>query len=205
MTSPTLPVEKVLECYQGRAGEIVTKAWTTAINLYRTLRQRGKSAEGPDVANQQKPSSQRGTGAFFDQKNLDFLTNTSRLLGLTIHHRPSLAQSSNPVTQLDLSLADNKVAMLNELGHCIKRAIVLPVDVTVYDQKLEDKLLREALLKLNKNKDSPGVLSKNIDKDIIVIRSLANLYDAPRWTNLFSNLVAGLPEPLNSSPWKTKN
>ena len=61
------------------------------------------------------------------------------------------------------------------------------------------------MLALNKNKDSPGVLSKNIDKDIIVIRSLANLYDAPRWTNLFSNLVAGLPEPLNSSPWKTKN
>src|SRR5262249_24495000 len=132
------------------------------------------------------------------QKNLDFLTNTSRLLGLTIHHRPKLAQSSNPVTQLDLSLADNKVAMLGELGRCIKRAIVLPVDVTVYDQKLEDKLLREALLKLNKNKDIRGVRRKNIDKDIIVIRSLANLYDAPEWKTLFPKLAAELPEPMKS-------
>ena len=43
--------------------------------------------------------------------------------------------------------------------------------------------MKEALLALNKNKDSPGVLSKNIDKDIIVIRSLANLNDAPAWMN----------------------
>ena len=58
--------------------------------------------------------------------------------------------------------------------------------------------MKEALLAPNKNKSSPGVLSKNIDKDIIVIRSLANLYDAPAWMNLFPKLAAELPEPMKS-------
>jgi hypothetical protein len=108
------------------------------------------------------------------------------------------------VTQLDLSLADNKVAMLGQLNGCIQEVIVLPADYKAYGAALEDRLLREALLKLAARvpwtrqkivKDSPGVLSEHIKKDIIIIRSLALLYDGPDWKNLFPTLTKGLPRP----------
>jgi hypothetical protein len=77
------------------------------------------------------------------------MKNASKLLGLTIHRRPTLlAANHNPVSQLDLSLLDNKISMLGKLNGCIKDVLVLPAKVTVYGEELEDFVLRHALLKL---------------------------------------------------------
>jgi hypothetical protein len=53
-------------------------------------------------------------------------------------------------------------------------------------------------LAIANKKERPGLLSRDVDKDVIVIRSLATLNDAPDWKTWRGKLTKGLPEPMNS-------
>jgi hypothetical protein len=188
----------LLKQYQSRANIVVNRAWATAVNIYDELRasaEHGEKSELPRGFFDKEKSFQ----AIFGATHMAFCQHASQLLGLTIHRRASMATDKrNLVSRLDLSLLDNKLSVMGQLQTAIKETLSLPPDIKVYDEQLEDRVLREALIAINGNREAPGTLSKNVQKDIVVIRSLAALNDAPKWPNMVANLTKGLPEPMKS-------
>src|SRR5262249_34069082 len=133
--------------------------------------------------------------------------NASMILGLTIHRRTGIpAQpagnmvpvTTNPITALDLSLADNKIAMLAQLNGAVPKVLTVPSDVKTYGEEYEDHVLEHALLLLKKDgKDTPGLLSRNVKKDVLVIRSLAAMHEAITPDADFVKILStGLPDPI---------
>jgi hypothetical protein len=184
----------LLLLYRGELQKLVNRAWAMAINIHGTLVPVGKWAQ----ANQ---SGRFVPNAFsktlHEPAHIDFLKNASRLLGLTIHKRGDLRGTINQVTALDLSIIDNKLNVLGRLQSSLGKTLDLPAGITSFEQTKVDQVFQLAL-RIENNKERPGLLSRDIYKDIIVIRSLANLNDAPEWKTWMGKLTKGLPEPMNS-------
>jgi len=174
--------------------ELVNLAWAMAINIHGELVPKGKSAQA-NQSGRFVPNS--WSNKVHAPDYIDFLKNVSRLLGLTIHKRGDLRDTINQITALDLSIIDNKLNVLARLQGGLRKILDLPVGITSFESAKVDQVFRMALAIANK-KERPGLLSRDVDKDVIVIRSLATLNDGPDWKTWRGNLTKGLPEPMNS-------
>ena len=185
-TSPHVITPTVLEQYKVLATKLVTDAWATVYNIYDKFREAGAFAE---------PRSKAGLSFRWPAEELAWMKNASRMLGLSIHRRSSLqADDKNPVTPLDMALVEHRIATLSKLMTRIPEVIALPMDVDTFREDKVDGVLRHALVLLNNNRATPGVLTnKNVDKDIDLIHCLAALNDAPGWAGLMPALKAGVP------------
>jgi hypothetical protein len=183
-----------LQLYREQVQTLVNLAWATAINIHGKLEPMGKTAQanqsGRFVPN---PFSK----TLHQPEDIDFLTNVSRLLGLTIHKRGDLRGTINQVTALDLSIIDNKLNVLARLQRSLGKTLVLPAEIKLFEPTRVDRVFGMGLL-IENNKERPGLLSRDIYKDIVVIRSLATLNEAPLWKTWVGKLTKGLPEPMNS-------
>jgi len=198
-TAANLPVNYALDQYRNEAKRLVNLAWATSINIYDKLRGVGQFAEPHDKANAGKAPGKKVV--ILPDSVLAMIRNASVLFGLSVHRRPSLLNAhSNPVTPLDLSLLDQRIARLGTLLKHIADVVVMPHGGANYDPTRVDDVLRHALVAYNGNRDSPGVVSnKDVTKDIAVIRTLAELNHAPNWGAPFDNaLAAPLPARMNA-------
>jgi len=184
----------LLLLYRGELQKLVNRAWAMAINIHGTLVPVGKWAQA-NQSGRFVPNSFSKT--LHEPEHIDFLKNVSRLLGLTIHKRGDLRGTINQVTALDLSIIDNKLNVLGRLQSSLGNTLDLPAGITSFEQTKVDQVFQLAL-RIENNKERPGLLSRDIYKDIIVIRSLATLNDAPEWKTWMGKLTKGLPEPMNS-------
>jgi hypothetical protein len=179
--------------YRGEIQKLVNLAWAMAINIHATLVEAGKWAQA-NQSGRFVPNLWSKT--LYPPEHIDFLKNVSRLLGLTIHKRGDLRDTINQVTALDLSIVDNKLNVLKRLQSSLVKSLDLPAGITLFEPTKVDQVFHMALL-IENNKERPGLLSRDIYKDIIVIRSLATLNDAPEWKTWMGKLTKGLPEPMN--------
>jgi hypothetical protein len=175
-----------------QAAEIADKvwnaAWISAIRIHDKIDQMA-----------------RNPGNFVGWEN--WLRNASRLMGITLHREAELAFQRNrfsantgpKITSGDLAAIDNKIAML---GNCNDKAKYVMVEPTRHlsEQQFVDHVL-EQMVRMYWT--GAGLkFSKSIEKDVIIIRSLAALYEGMRadkksLTGLASGLDE-LPEPMKS-------
>jgi hypothetical protein len=185
--------DRALTQYKKKVTDLVSKAWATAINIHDSLAKWGEYSTERDQSYFKllKPN-------VMDADHLNFARNASRLLGLTIHKRVTLTGASNEITQLDLSIIDNKINVLARLLGAIKMAVNLPAQDKTFEEAKVNFVLKEALRTENQDKERPGLLARDIEKDVVVIRSLAELNSAPGWQTLMSDLAKGLPNSMKN-------
>ena len=76
------------------------------------------------------------------------------------------------------------VACSMQLG----KALTVPATIKSFEEGKRDELLKMALkIENNGGNESAGPVSRDLDKDIVVIRSLATLNDAPLWQKWMEN------------------
>lgn len=192
-SSEKLTASGILDKYRDAASQIVTRAWVTAINIHGSLQAWGGRAQ-INASYPMTPDFLKTV--VLNDGQLSFARHASMMLGLTLHKRAALSGKKNEITELDLSIIDNKLNVLGTLVGCIDKVLTLPADVHAFEDSKVDHVLRHALLMKNGNRLQPGLLSKNIDKDVVVIRSLDELNDAPNWTTYFGKLVKDVPGPM---------
>ncbi len=186
----------LLKQYRDAAEKQVNLAWAMAVNIYNTLAKVGQWAKGQESS---RFTPNWASTVVHEPEHIDFLRNASRLLGLTIHKRDDLRGTINQVTVLDLSIIDNKLNVLGRLQTSLGKALTVPAAIKVFEEGRVDELIKMALKIENGGKERPGMLSRDLDKDIVVIRSLANLNDAPAWKNMDREVdqgTAGADEEL---------
>jgi len=98
------------------------------------------------------------------------------------------------ITSLDLSIVDNKIAMLHALDGTAQTIVAEPNPKPKKPEGWVDYVIKEML-----KTHLPGQFSKSIEKDLIVIKSLANLHEVYAKKNMvIETLSKGLPEPMKS-------
>lgn len=176
------------------ADKIVTAAWVSAIRIHEHLRD---MANNPSLAD----------------KWSAWCTNASRLMGLTLHRprwviasyvgglitvKTPSEEKSVPltITALDLSIVDNKIAMLSMINGKGRYILTEPQPGLTHD-KVVDHVI-EQMLSTYLSRLSDYVFTKSADKDVIVIRSLANLHESIAGKELLDTLQVSLPDPMKS-------
>jgi hypothetical protein len=182
---PFTPVNAGAQASQAQADveKMVTQAWTVAINARDSLLKWAQSQTTATwTAQSPEQMKQRGTE----------LANLSRALGLTIHHRMPTSGQAPLVSDLDLTIAEDRAAQLSKLigkaknftAQDDRKGTTWLFGKSTHDH-LVDKILTHVVA-------AHGHSRQDAAKEEAMIRALASVYDKGReW-----KLMAGLPSPL---------
>ena len=172
------------------ADKILSSAWVTAIRIHDIIHPMARTP-----------------GSFVGWET--WLRNASRLIGITLHRETTLkfernlltANAGPKITAGDLAVIDNKIAMLAACNGKAKHILLEPLPKSDA-QEAVDHVLKQVLFAYC------GDLKfrKDMSKDVIVIRSLAECHEAVNSAG--KNLLVGsgslqpglaqLPEPMKT-------
>lgn len=176
---------------QAQVEQMVSRAWTVAINARDSLVAWAQVQQNPAVYGTLTPAALIEFGTH--------LTNLSRVMGLTLHHRIPVGGQAVAINDLDLSMAENRAAQLSELIHKAKLTNVaddrhlknpswtdwLPDVLRGTKAYLSDKILEVLVM-------TYGYTLKDAEKEIAMIKTLADSYDKGR----VDAFRTGIPGPV---------
>lgn len=169
---------------QAAVEKMVTDAWTVAINARDTLL---------GWARDQTTAAWTGSAAAVMRQRGTKLANLSRVLGLTVHHRMPANGHAPPVSDLDLTIAEDRAAQIGNLIGKAKNFTAhdprawterWPFGLSTHDYLVE-RILTQVIA-------AHGHSRKDAVKEAAMIRALASVYDQGR----VAKLMQGVPAPL---------
>ncbi len=146
------------------ANQYITRAWVKAYNAHLTLQRMVTAQNNP----------------IYVPGNRTLLDRYSRILGLTIHNRPSINEPK--ITDLDLAIAEDRVGKLGDVITAVKQVNLTTIQdnrsnpwgdlLGVYNSLTRKDHLREEILRAALT--ASGRIRKDITKDLLMITVLYN-------------------------------
>jgi len=203
------------------ADKILNAAWVSAIRIHGRLRKLAHALNGKPLSEQTQGYQETRTFCLNASRLLGLTlhralweaTTQPKILGTPTKAasfsrveseswstKTTSADKTFPtqVTGLDLSIVDNKIAMLGRLNGKGEDVLVEPGSSLTPNGRVDHVITQVLTTCLPRNQGY--VFTKSVDKDVIVIKSLANLHESVNNQKdlHWDTLTVGLPEPMKT-------